>query len=451
MTPAELAVTFPATTFEFDLSGPRGFVPPPAVARLKEFVTLNVALGAHYFFTLVQHREPTFGLVLDFLSSSTHRNGRHVFHGSSFGDDAEFAVGYSQQFAKFVGIAFMAEYAGSTWFAPLERLWDDGVSAADGHVSLCKRHPRKEGPDYLAAPFDPTVRRSADPLYVLEFKGRSRPVDFKHDKFVEWRKQARNIIAKVDGHEVKLKSWILAFNYAFENLGPRNSRLLVEDPWTASADKPPIEATRRNTARVVREHLARQCTKFGAGMLGAPVLAGRMPEPAVLPRVYKVQHHLLRSRRYIGHFAARRPDGELVWMPARLPMIAGRLDVDVFDDGSFNTAVVLAPDRQRILVHHRGPLNEESIRRMMRSLLDGDEEVLFIGQDASMLRGCMQTPVEDELDGEPFAEMIEFQGNTDVGQTAEQGFVQVLRNGAVLADASLVVEDEESGDWWHGG
>jgi len=451
---ATLAAAYPPPTLAFELKRTRGFVPPPAVGKLADSVTLNLALGAHYFFTLVQHRQPTFGLVDDFLSFSTARNGVHVFHGSSFGDDTEFAGSYSQQFAKIVGVAFMAEYAESTWFAPLSRLWNDGLRAPRGRIALRKRHPTKDGPDHLAAPFDPTVTRTKDPLYVVEFKGRTGQVDFKHAAFVEWRKQARNIVASAGGREIKLKSWVLAFNYAFENLGTRNSTLLVEDPWTARADRPPLEATRGNIAFVVREHLARQCAKFDAGFLAAPVLEGRALEQplTVMPRVYKVRHPALRNRRYVGYFAARGPNGELVCLPGPLTRMPSPLVVEVLGENPFRTAVVRVGSPRsphHIFIEHDAPTNspERTLRQIIRSILQGDEDTIFIGQDATMLRACMQTPVDAELGGEPFTEMIEFQGIANVDQEAGQGFVQVLRNGGLLADSSVVIE-EENAEWW---
>lgn len=449
---AALAAEYPPQTFGFELKKARGFVPPPGVAALKDSVTLNLALGAHYFFTLVQHRVPTFGLVTDFLSFSSVRDGCHVFHGSSFGDDSEFAGDYSQQFAKFVGIAFMAERADSTWFASLARLWNEGLKASDGQIAFKKRRPTKDGPDYLAAPFDPTTASSKDPLYVVEFKGRAGRVAFSHSVFGDWRKQSRNIHASVDGHEVKLKSWILAFSYAFENSGDRISTLLVEDPWTAREDRPPLEATRRNIGRVVREHIARQCLKFNAGRLAGPVLAGRMPERTEgFPGVFKVRHPALQKRRYIGAFAARGPDGELVWMPEPLTRLPRRLDIEVLDDspGPFHTAIVrVGPsgDRRVVVYGHGSNFSDAALRRILRSLFDGGGAQLFLGQDATMVRDCMRTGVDRELAGEAFTAPIQFQETADTIEGP--GYVQVLRNGAVLADANIVASEEEDSDWW---
>jgi hypothetical protein len=66
-----------------------------------------------------------------------------------------------------------------------------------------------------------------------------------------------------------------------------------------------------------------------------------------------------------------------------------------------------------------------------------------------MIRECMRTPIDGELGGEPFTQLVELQGNVEVGE--DQRYVQVLRNGGVLADAAALTTSDEDVDWWRGG
>jgi hypothetical protein len=177
-----------------------------------------------------------------------------------------------------------------------------------------------------------------------------------------------------------------------------------------------------------------------------------MPERAAgLPTVFKVRHPALKQRRYIGAFAWRGPGGELIWMPEPTPRLSGRFEIDIVDDGPgpFRSAVIhLGPSRHRVVIYHHGSnLREGAVRGILRSLFAGGGAQVFLGQDAEMIRGCMRTALDGDLGGEPFEVPIEVHEAADT-PTASPGFVQVLRNGSVLADASIIVEDEGDADWW---
>ena len=455
---AALAREFPPQSFVLDLRKVRGFVAPPGVSKLVGDVTLNLALGAHYFFTAVQGREPTFGLVQDFLSFSTQRDGRHVFTGSSLGGDAESNASYSNLFAKIVGVAFMSEHADATWFAPLLRLWGTGLSTPAGTIDLRKRHPKKDGPDFLCAPFDPSASASLDPLYVLEFKGRTGALTFDHGAFKSWRSQARNIQAKSPTGAVNLKSWILAFNYAFEHgTGREQSALLVEDPWTETERAEPLEPARASIETVVREHIARQCSKLGAPLLAPAVLAGRRVENgSMLPAIFRVRHPRLSNRRYIGGFATWGLDGELCWTTG--PRHPWASDYELFVDavgapfhahvrvrgrGSSPTSRVVAE------VFAGGPMSRADLERLVRSVVSGGGGDLFVGQDAAMIRACVRARRGQPLDDEAFTTMLDVRGEGSAEGEAV-GFVQLLRNGSVIADAQLVETEKAPDAWWQG-
>lgn len=461
LTLADAVQVYPKQKLGFELKRTKGFSPPAPIQNLSTSVDLDLSLGAHYFFTFVHHRTPTFGLVEDFINFSTTVNGIHTFDGSGFGDDAESSQSYSAQFAKLVGVAFMAQYANCTWFASMSRMWRDGLVSATGRIEFKKRHPKSNGPDYLAAPFDPASATS-DPLYVVEFKGRTGVVKFSHEAFRAWRKQSKNIRAyDPNGVEVNLKSWVLAFNYAFEGgEGRENSTLLVEDPWTAPANVPALGHDRRAVSRIIREHLARQCPKFGLGHLSRALVtdAGQDLSALRLPGIFTVHHPRLGVRRYVGGFATRGPDGNLFWLPDG--WLDGRLrhdvDIEIFPSSQ-------GGDWFEFLVHVRGrssrsrrafvrvfgqarPPAPVELRRMLRELLGGSTTSVFVGQDATMIRECLRTPIDAELGGISFSEPIELAGTTEYQETT--GYVQVLRNGGIVAGTDLVSLEEDSDAWW---
>jgi hypothetical protein len=456
---ATLAHDYPPPTLALDLKKVRGFVPPPGVAKLKDEVTLNLGLGAHYFFTLVQHREPAFDLVRNFLQFSTTVAGRHVFTGSSLGDDTETNQAYSNLFAKVTGVAFMSEYAEATWFASMSRVWDSGLDVPGGKVTFKKRHPSKDGPDFVSAPFDPAASGCADPLYVLEFKGRTGTVKFTHKVFSDWRHQAVNIRATGPAGPVNLKSWILVFNYAFEHgKGRECSALLVEDPPTEQADVPPMKRVRGSIETVVREHLSRQCPRFGVPRLAPAVLAGRPVEDLrALPTVFRVRSQGLADRRYLGAFANLGPNGELLWTPdPERKLLHGDYDILVHggDDDPLYLRIRIGshsrPSTHDIHVSGSPSISAAQIAALVRSATDR-RGAIFVGQDATMIRASMRTKAGQGLDDPAFTVAMEVRGDRPAGRLVEDGapeFVQLLRNGSIIADANLVDAEKASAEWW---
>lgn len=182
--------TYPRVELGFGLREEPGFTPPPGVAELRGRPTVNVDLarGAHYFFTCIVHDTPSYQDVEKFLRWTLGADGPHRFIGSSFSEDSEYNIDLSKTFSKLVGIGFMSEYAGSTWFASLSRKrWESGITSPGGVYTFAKVNPEDDGPDYLAATFDPSAAGVVDPLFALEFKGRAERVEFDHAKFHAWR------------------------------------------------------------------------------------------------------------------------------------------------------------------------------------------------------------------------------------------------------------------------
>lgn len=458
---------FPPVVFGFELKKTPGFVPPAPVARLRDSVRLNLALGAHYLYTCQQTRQPSYHLVSQFLEYTAQGASPHRFSGESFGDDTEFSVANSSYFSKFVGVAFMSEYAGTTWYANLRGLWGRSIPSASSPILLRKRWPKKNGPDYLAADFAPDPQRQLDWLYALEFKGHGGKVQFTSPSFADWSTQAANISALDfnENKEKRLKSWVLCFNYAFDNdqSDREHSTLLVEDPWVGPPEAPMLAAQKGVRTFIIRHHLARQCRNLGLRGLGAHVLRGQVPEVREsLPPVYRVDHPQLRNRRYVGAWADWGPDGELMLGtldsdPLHL-MSSARLRILV-DRGDAHIAVLrlVHPTRQKvgvdifvdIRVLDPMRISQQDIDAWVVRLLRGSHPRLFIGQDAGMIRTSMRTPAGREVGGEEFTDPIEFvdtrQSDTPRSDTS---YLQVIRNGGLITTVDRVTLEEDSGQWW---
>ena len=458
MDPTELLQRFPPIHLGFLLQEEAGFEPPPGVVALRGSATLDIsmALGVHYFYTCLGRREPSFGLVEEFLSYSINSQEPHVFMGSGFSDDSEFNQSLSMQFSKFFGIAFMAERAGSTWFANLSaHRWKTGLDTPEGGVSFTKEDKKANGPDYLAAPFDPMVEGVEDPLQVLEFKGRSQRIEFHHAEFKRWQAQASNIkCTDHTGQQRRLKSWVLGFNYSFDKgTGCRDhSTLLVDDPWVGPEGAEPIPISRKVVAPIIREHLARQCEKFGAARLVPSVLLGGKRAPqTVFPQIYKANDNRLAARRYIGLFGSWGPNGEVLWSTSPRGFRDPALDGEIFIESSADDSWVHAHVRRRRLGIHiellgRGGWRAGEAETWVRDLLSGGQDQIFVGQDATMLRDCIGTDSSVGLATEAFTNAIQISGRGD--RDDQQHALQVLRNGGILASARLMHPVDEPGQWW---
>jgi hypothetical protein len=240
---------------------------------------------------------------------------------------------------------------------------------------------------------------------------------------------------------------------------------LVEDPWTARTPAEELERSRKSIEQVVREHLARQCPKFGSAALAARVLSGTFPErDDLLPSIYGVRHRATNGRRYIGAFANWGPNGEVIWSDSPgWSMMLGSSDIDVdvlVDHGPpwLEARVRIrgrgGPIVGRVHVHLHGgappdwrALRPADVENLIRRALADRGGGIFIGQDANMLRDCFRTPAGRALDGAPFAEAIEIVG-TSQPSDEQRGFVQLLRSGSIIADASVVEVKQDGPEWW---
>lgn len=388
--------------------------------------------------------------------------GLHRFTGTRFTGDSEDGRALSTRFAKLVGISFMSEHADATWFAPMESLWDEGLLVSEGTVRFKKPRPGDDGPDYLAAPFDPTVSTS-DPLVVLEFKGRSQRFGFGTEVFKKWRKQAVNISCfGQDGMPRNLKSWVIEFAYAFEGTGgsSRHSTILVDDPPTGPADAPVIERGRGIIERVVREHLSNQCTRLGAGRIARSVLFGeRLAPQRDFPTTYLIKDPRLGDRRFIGVFGTWDIDGELtisanqqiIGLPSKFDIIA-EANIESANGWGHVSIRTKSGDELTMVdirLSTKGSwTSKRELEDYVRQWLVGARGAqVFIGQDATMLRTAIATAWGQPLEGTPFTVPIQF--STVANPKDGVHSVQVLRNGAVFADANAVtVASQDSKDWW---
>lgn len=465
--PVEITQRFPPVRLGFELNEEEGFTPPPGIAELrgKDSISLSLGFGVHYYSTCISGREPSFKLAEEFLEYSRADDAMHRFTGTRFTGDSEDGRALSTRFAKLVGISFMSQHADATWFAPMESLWDDGLLTPDGTVTFKKQRPEDDGPDYLAAPFDPTADDASDPLVVLEFKGRSQRIGFDTKEFGKWRNQAINISCfGNDGNPRNLKSWVLEFAYAFENTSgsSRHSAFLVDDPHIGPTGAPPLERERLSIERIVREHLTRQCYRLGAGRIARSVLLGeRLAPPRDFPTTYLTKDMRLHDRRFIGLFGTWGVDGELVLSgnPRILsPMSEADVEMDVYFESGARWAHVRIrgrPDGNTILadIHlsvsksDQWTSKEELEGDVRRWLIGNREGQIFIGQDATMLRTAIATARGQPLEGTPFTVPIQFSTGTNRKDGAYA--VQVLRNGAVFADARAVTAaNGDDREWW---
>lgn len=74
---------------------------------------------------------------------------------------------------------------------------------------------------------------------------------------------------------------------------------------------------------------------------------------------------------------------------------------------------------------------------------------LFLGQDATMLRGALRTPVGQGLIDTPFTDLVQVQGGDAEGSGESPRFIQVLRNGSALASAQAGEAVEPGPEWWY--
>jgi hypothetical protein len=218
----------------------KGFAPPPKVRKLGARLKVDLALGIHFFYTVVEGRQPCFAVLQEFLSCTAPGSSPHRFLGESLSNDEDRSVNLSNDFGRFTGIGFMAEYAEATWFFPLPKSGRAVLQSPGGAITVTRASKRKTEPwpDYLAAPFNP--RSDGVPntgmFYPLEFKGRGGYVDLTHRTFSSWVKQSINIqITRANGEQLRAKSWVLAFIYRCSdaNVKHQHSTLLVHDPPTA--------------------------------------------------------------------------------------------------------------------------------------------------------------------------------------------------------------------------
>lgn len=450
---------YPPQRLVFELRRDPGFVPPPAVAALagQGLVDLDLVLGVQYYYSAVEKREPSYGVLADFYSQTAPYERPHRFIGTSLAVDDEEGKAQSNRYGRVVGISFMSGHAGLTWYAPVKTIWN-GLNTAGPTIAFERPDEDIDRPDYLGAPFSVEHAKDLglDPLYVLEFKGHKQRVTFESPTFTRWIAQATNLRATAAAKPVKLKSWVLAFNYGF--VEPRGSRaestLLVADPWAGDDDARPPAASPETIEPIIREHLARQCRKLGASRLAPFISSGRMAEGVgLLPPVYKIRHPALADRRYMGIWGTLDQDGEFI--PQAGPgwhFGGGPKDIEVhFHGPGFAHGYVRFRDGSaefdfRLSGAFRRPADAE---RMLRGLLAGRGGDVFIGQDATMLKECMRTQVGVGLRGAAFTDMREVLQLGSPDQRDVGGSIIVIRNGHAVAD-STVVEPEESADgWWY--
>ncbi len=424
-----------------------------------------MALGIHYFYTLVEAGAVSFGALLDFLSLTDLAAPTHQFLGKTLSNDVAMANGLSNKFGTLIGIGFMAEYAETTWFCPLPSKGRLVLDSPSTKLTVTRGESGKSWPDYLAAPFNPREKAvgAMGAFYPLEFKGTGASIDFEDSRFQDWQEQSTNISVRSAGDKaLALKSWILAFNYRCRDKPARHpsSTLLVLDPRVGPEEAPLPDSA----APIIREHLARQCRKLGLGGLAPMVLSGVRPEGSnYVPPVFRILHSRFSDRRYVGRFAAWGLNGELIAIshnPLLSSFPVGDIDlrVDAYFRGAMHAHIHIesrkaTANQARIDVNVIGELSAgwtgSRVRSFILSLLQGQGNGVFIGQDAKMLRQCMRTPPTIELTGGEFDTPFEYfdPGAVDVGEEGlPAGAVQVLRNGSVLANPRLVELVEE--DFW---
>jgi hypothetical protein len=403
-----------------------GFTPPPQVVALGQqgIVDVDLLLGAQLLWTVVMGKsQVSYGDVYNWMSLSVQGRSPHQFADSSFGDDSEVGGDLSSTFSKLVGLAFLGKYAATSWFKVLRPLWGETLSTGAGPVHIDKPRPKDDGPDYLAAPFDPSSAPLGGPFYAVELKGRKAKVEFSSDVFKNWSSQASNIALSAASGPLNLKSWIVAFNYGFSQArGSREeSTLLVEDP-EISTGAPLLEATRENGASIIRDHLARQCVNLGAGVLASAVKLGTgLDATTPLPRVYRVDHPRLLQRQYVGQWYSPNNLGELT--PAAFPLTPwSPSGLEVVEHGPGFFVVRWPRARAEVFIHSEASswLDRRGPQNLLRRLF-GAGDSIFVGQDATMLRSAARTQQGNPLDGTPFSDELHF--NDTIGDDAYQGQV----------------------------
>lgn len=448
--------------FGFQLKNTIGFEPPAAISALRDSVNINLASACHYFYTCVERDEPAFTLVDEFNRLSIRSRESHAFRNCALSRDNEIANARSSSFAKLIGIGFMARYARSTWFCPVNRV-EPPLTVGDSVIARVGRKRPGDGPDYLSSEFDPTrAPNNTSTVSPLEFKGRSRALHFTSKQFQKWRAQATNIEARTNKNRiVPMKAWMLAFNYAcVETKGCReSSALLVEDPWchdTGEENSLDVEVPLHES--VIREHLSRQCRNLGWSMLGEHVVLGQALRSATQsPKLYRLKDPKAHGRRYIGRWATWGLGGELI--PAISSGLGSRIcgDIEILIRAhDYNTGYVEATIYRRncapwrLQIHGASPPSRFSWENWIRELIERDtQSAFFVGQDADMLKTCLRTPLEKRLAGPSFREALSISrgdGVVDVEKRPESphGSISLLENGSLIASADLVEPDEES-------
>lgn len=421
---------------------PNGDV-PWAIRELGPDVTIDLALGLHYYWTAAGSSVVSYGDLETFMALTDHDADPHRFLGSALGGyDEDEGTALSGRLSKFVGIAFMAQYGDVTWFHPLPKKGKAVIPSPRGDMMISRITSGRAWPDYLAAQHRSSSGNMDDQrVYALEFKGRERHVDFSHKAFQAWVEQSRNIrVLDADRVAQQVEAWVLAFNYRCSaSSSPHTaSTLLAYDPWVGPLDAPVF----RGGTGIARLHLSRQVRNLGFPWLSPSVLNGRpLRGRAAFPPTFLIRHPKCAGRHYIGRFLQMGPDGR--WHVTSPPTSAGLKtlgDVHIelkHGDGNQDTIVHAWRDGTncRVDVHIDG-----QALRLIDPLLDwltstpgDDREVLFVGQDAEMVSHCMRTPADEELRGDGFGRATEFQ---DFGGGGE--FVSVIRNGSVIASQQLV-------------
>ncbi len=458
------AHTLSRFTFDYELKRDAAFAPPPAMEDLQDTVPLDLQQGVSVYFSVVEHRTPTFGALADFAALSVPANEPHRFLGRAR-RDAEIAVADSNRFAKFLGLAFMYEFAGSTWFAPVQRLLGRTLPFGRNRALRVKKQHKGDGPDYLGAAFDP-VKARGNALHAIEFKGRSGGrVKLEHNVFSTWEQQAENLrLETTERRLFPIKSWVVASNFAFAEAtsGRKKSALLVSDPIAPTGGRFDGENDSLLAEPVIREHIARQCRVLGFQSLAAGVSTGTALDrdtPEATPYVFKLRDPNTRERRYIGNFYIVSPRGDLVPAPDGFGvpwgLLAGRADIEIEGFGPHGIHVRFrggARPGHHIDIHiHGSPsgVSDRRVREAIYNFLSGGRRI-FLGQDATMVRDCLASPRGVLPRGRSFEEEFtlsvqgaDFERLSDEG---ERGPLRVLRNGAVFASADMVEPGED--DFW---
>lgn len=451
--------------FDFKIKIEDGFILPEKIKNLKNEVSVNLGLGIHYFYTVVEEKKASWGILQDFISYTKVGINKHQFTNKSISNDRERSNNLSNEFGKMIGIGFMAEYANSTWFCPLPEKTDKVLTLPQGELTISRLEKGKGNswPDYISAPFNPKNNNedSMGSFYPLEFKGKSEYIKFDSSEFKKWIKQSKNISFKLKDNnkekEVSSKSWVLAFNYRCsendKHKEHENSTLMVYDPEVGKSE---IEQP-KTAAPFIREHLARQCRKLGLGHLAPYVLAGILPESfANWPNVYKINHPKFNNPHYIGRFVSWGLDGELFavhppnnWFPFS-SIDSGFIDIYMKGQNIHGHIELNARKRGNDIVIH-GNIDNYTQNQIRQFFSGYHNNTFFIGQDADMIQKCVNTPENIELDGYMFNTPFEYTDfknfNSDnLNQENFKGSVQIIRNGSIIANSNLILPVKE--DFW---